>query len=79
MRLMGVDANNPPPSVRPIFDRSRERYGRVISPSLLMAYRPEILVAASGLGAAIDGSGEVEPRFKIIASVRAAQIVGCPF
>jgi len=79
MRLKVIDPNNPPQSAKAIFDRSRERYGRVISPNLLMAYRPEILMAASGLGRAIDGSNQVEARLKIIASVRAAQIIGCPF
>jgi hypothetical protein len=79
MRLKGIDPDNPPQSVRPIFDRSRERYGRVISPNLLMAHRPEILLAVSSLGRAIDGSSEVVPRLKIIASVRAAQMIGCPF
>lgn len=79
MRLKGIDANNPPQSVKSIFDRSRERYGRVISPNLLMAYRPEILLATAGLGQAIDGSNEVESRLKIIACLRAAQIIGCPF
>jgi hypothetical protein len=79
MRLKGIDADSPPELVRPIFDRSRQRYGRVISPSLLMAHRPEILLAAAGLGGAIDGSRVVEPRLKVIASVRAAQMIGCPF
>ena len=79
MRLKGIDANNPPPSLKPIFDRSRERYGRVISPSLLMAHRPEILLAVSALGRAIDSSDQVEPRLKIISSLRAAQLIGCPF
>jgi len=79
MRLNGIDPDNPPQSVKPIFDRSRERYGRVISPNLLMAHRPEILLAVSSLGRAIDGSNEVAPRLKIIASVRAAQMIGCPF
>jgi hypothetical protein len=79
MRLKGIDGDNPPESVKPIFDRSRERYGRVISPNLVMAHRPEILLAATGLGRAIDGSQVVEPRLKIIASVRAAQMIGCPF
>ena len=79
MRLKGIDPDNPPSSVRPIFERSQERYGRVISPNLLMAYRPEILLAAAGLGRAIDGSNEVAPRLKIIASLRAAQMIGCPF
>jgi hypothetical protein len=79
MRLKGIDANNPPASIRPIFDRSRERYGRVIGPNLVMAHRPELLLAAAALGRALDGSEIVEPRLKIIASVRAAQMIGCPF
>jgi hypothetical protein len=79
MRIKGIDPDNPPESVKQIFDRSRERYRRVISPNLLMAHRPEILLAASGLGRAIDDSNTVEPRFKILASLRAAQMIGCPF
>jgi hypothetical protein len=79
VRLKGVDPDNPPETARAIFDRSRERYGRVISPNLVMAHRPGILLAASGLGQAIDASSVVEPRLKILASVRAAQMIGCPF
>lgn len=79
MRINGIDPDNPPEAVKPIFDRSRERYGRVISPNLVMGHRPEILLAASGLGRAIDGSDIIEPHLKIMASVRAAQMIGCPF
>jgi hypothetical protein len=79
MRVKGIDPDNPPESVNQIFDRSRERYGRVISPNLVMAHRPEILLAASSLGAAIDGSNAVEPYLKLLASLRAAQMIGCPF
>lgn len=79
MRVRGIDPDNPPEAVKPIFDRSRERYGRVISPHLVLAHRPEILLAASGLGQVIDGSIAIEPRLKIMASVRAAQMIGCPF
>ena len=79
MRVKGIDPDNPPEAVKSIFDRSRERYGRVISPNLIMGHRPEILLAASGLGRAIDASNVIEPRFKILASVRAAQMIGCPF
>jgi hypothetical protein len=79
MRVKGIDSENPPEPVKPIFDRSRERYGRVIGPNLVMAHRPEILLAASGLGRAIDASNVIEPHLKIMASVRAAQMIGCPF
>jgi len=79
MRLKGIDPDNPRDPVKPLFDRSRERYGRVISPHLAMGHRPEILLAASGLGRAIDGSSLIEPRLKTMASLRAAQMIGCPF
>ena len=79
MRVKGIDLDNPPEAVKSIFDRSRERYGRVISPNLIMGHRPEILLAASGLGQAIDSSNAIEPHLKIMASVRAAQMIGCPF
>jgi len=79
MRVDGIDPGNPPGQLKAIFDRSRERYGRIISPNLVMAHRPEILLAASGLGSAIDGSNVLEPRLKLMASVRAAQMIGCPF
>ncbi len=79
MRIKGIDPDNAPEAVKPIFKRSHERYGRVISPNLVMGHRPEILLAAFGLGRAIDGSDTVAPHLKIIASLRAAQMIGCPF
>jgi len=79
VRLTGIDPDNPPGAVVQIFDRSRQRYGRVISPNLIMAHRPDILVAASGLGQAIDASKLIEPRLKLMACVRTAQMIGCPF
>jgi hypothetical protein len=79
MRVKGIDPDNPPELVKEIFDRSRERYGRVIGPNLVMGHRPEVLLAVSGLGRAIDGSNVIEPRLKVLTSVRAAQMIGCPF
>jgi hypothetical protein len=79
MRVKGIDADNPPELIKHIFDRSRDRYGLVIGPNQLMGHRPEILLAASGLGRVIDDSEVIEPRLKVIASVRAAQMIGCPF
>jgi hypothetical protein len=79
MRVKGIDPDRPPEPVKPIFERSRERYGRVIAPNLVMAHRPEILLGVSALGRAIDASDVIEPHLKIMASVRAAQMVGCPF
>jgi len=79
MRITGIDPKNAPESVKPIFERSLDLFGRVITPNLVMAHRPEILLAHAKLGQAISASSVVEGRLKTMVSVRAAQMVGCPF
>ena len=79
MRLKGIDPENAPESVKPVFQRSLDLFGRVITPNLVMAHRPEILLATAKLGQAIAASTIVEGRLKTMGSVRAAQMVGCPF
>jgi hypothetical protein len=79
MRIAGIDPQNAPESVQPVFQGSLNFFGRVITPSLVMAHRPEILLAHAKLGQAISASTVVEGRLKTMVSVRAAQMVGCPF
>ena len=79
MRLKGIDPENAPESVQPVFQGSLDVFGRVITPNLVLAHRPEILLAAAKLGQAIAASTIVEGRLKTMVSVRAAQMVGCPF
>lgn len=79
MRLNGIDPHNAPESVQPVFEGSRAFFGRVITPALVMAHRPEVLLAHATLGLAISASTVVEGRLKTLASVRAAQMIGCPF
>jgi hypothetical protein len=79
MRIKGIDPQNAPESVQPVLQSSLDFFGRVITPNLVMAHRPEILLAAAKLGQAIGASTVVEGRLKTMVSVRAAQMVGCPF
>ena len=79
MRITGIVPQNAPVSVQPVFPVSLNFFGRVITPSLVMAHRPEILLAHAKLGQAISASTVVEGRLKTMVSVRAAQMVGCPF
>ncbi|MGH7780595.1 MAG: hypothetical protein ACREQR_12290 [Candidatus Binataceae bacterium] len=79
MRIKGVDPEHVPESVKSIFQRSLDLFGRVITPSTVLAHRPEILLAAGQLGKAVGASTVVEGRLKTMVSVRAAQMVGCPF
>jgi alkylhydroperoxidase family enzyme len=79
MRIKGVDPENAPEVVKLAFQRSIELFGRVITPNLVMAHRPEILLSAGRLGQAIGASTAIEGRLKTMVSVRAAQMIGCPF
>jgi len=79
MRIQGIDPDNAPESVQPVFQQSLNFFGRVITPNLVLAHRPEILLASAKLGQAIGASSVVEGRLKTLVSVRAAQMVGCPF
>jgi hypothetical protein len=79
MRIKGVDPENAPESVKPAFQKSIELFGRVLTPNLVMAHRPEILLAAGRLGQTIGASTVVEGRLKTLVSIRAAQMIGCPF
>ena len=79
MRIKGIDPQQAPESVAALFQGSRDFFGRVITPYLVMAHRPEILLGHAALGQAIGFSTVVEPRLKTMACVRAAQMIGCPF
>lgn len=79
MRIKGIDPETAPESVKPVFQHSLDLFGRVITPNLVMAHRPEILLASAQLGQAVGISTNVEGRLKTMVSVRAAQMVGCPF
>jgi len=79
MRIKGIDPDNAPESVKPAFQKSIELFGRVITPNLVMAHRPEILMATGRLNKVVGASTIVEGRLKIMVSVRVAQMIGCPF
>jgi alkylhydroperoxidase family enzyme len=79
MRIKGVDPENPPEVLRRAFQKSIEQFGHVLTPSLVAAHRPEFFLAAGKLGQAIGASTVVEGRLKSMVSIRAAQMIGCPF
>ncbi len=79
MRVKGVEFEQAPPAVKEIYQRVEKALGRVPTPTTVTAHVPELLAATMTLGAAIGGSTIVEPRLKTMASLRTAQIAGCPF
>ena len=60
-------------------DLSIELFGRILTPNLVMAHRPEIFLAAAKLNAAVAASPVVDGSLKTMAFIRTAQMIGCPF
>ena len=79
MRIKGIDPQHAPDNVKTAFQKSVELFGRVITPNLVMAHRPEIFLASGRLSQAVAASTVVDGRLKTLAFVRTAQMIGCPF
>jgi hypothetical protein len=79
MRIKGVDPEHPPEVLKAAFEKNVELFGHVLTPALVMAHRPEILLASGRLNNAVGASQVVEGRLKFMLSVRVAQMIGCPF
>ncbi len=79
MRIKGLNPDKPPESLKAAFQKSIEAFGRVLTPNLVMAHRPELFLAAGRLNQAVATSTVVDSRLKTMVFVRTAQMIGCPF
>ncbi|HTR60934.1 MAG TPA: hypothetical protein VMH37_04465 [Candidatus Binataceae bacterium] len=79
MRIKGIDPDKAPENVKPAFQQSLDAFGRIITPALVAAHRPEIFLASGRLNKAVAVSTVVDGRLKTMAFVRTAQMIGCPF
>jgi hypothetical protein len=79
MRIKGIDPDKAPESLKPAFQQSLDAFGRIITPALVAAHRPEIFLASGRLNKAVAVSTVVDGRLKTMAFVRTAQMIGCPF
>ncbi len=78
-RIKGIGEKKVSLLVKPLYIASKKMVGKVVEPIKVQAHRPSIAWIGSLLGMAIEKSGKVEARIHILAQLRAAQIVECPF
>ena len=78
-RIEGIEENKVPLVVKPLYIGSKKAVGKVVEPLKVQAHRPSIAWFGNLLGIAIEKSGKVEARIHVLAQLRAAQIVECPF
>ncbi len=78
-RIKGVEETEASFLIKPLYAASRKILGKVVQPLKVQARRPSIAWFGNLLGIAIEKSGKVEVRIHVLAQLRAAQIVECPF
>jgi hypothetical protein len=78
MRIQGIDPKRAGWLMKPIYALMKRQFGKVLTPYTVLAHRPAVALSALVSTIAL-ARGKVPARIKTIASLRAAQLVGCPF
>ncbi len=78
-RIKGIEETDAPIILKPLYIGFKRITGKVGTSLKVMAHRPSIAWFGNLFGIAIEKSGTVEQRIHLLAQLRAAQMVECPF
>jgi alkylhydroperoxidase family enzyme len=79
MRIDGLSQKQARWFIRPMYFYLKRRFGKVLTPYTVWAHRPGVLFGLSIMMGAFESTKVLDRKAKLLASIRAAQIVGCPF
>ena len=78
-RIKGIEEADAPIVLKPLYMGFKKVAGKIGTSLKVMAHRPSIAWFSNLLGLTIEKSGKVERRIHLLAQLRAAQTVECPF
>jgi len=78
-KVKGIEEVDAPIFIKPLYAGYKKTVGKVSTAVKVMAQRPAIAWFSNLLGLAVEKSGAVERRIHLLAQLRVAQIVECPF
>lgn len=78
-RIKAIEEADAPIMLKPLYIGFKKVVGKVGTSLKMMAHRPTIAWFSNILGLAIEKSGKVEQRVHLLAQLRAAQTVECPY
>jgi len=79
MRIRPLERNEASFSARLLFSAVKRQVGKVLTPLKVQAHRPGIMWAFAAAGMAVEFSKGADKIVKRLVTIRAAQIIGCPF
>jgi hypothetical protein len=77
IRLLSRDEADP--EAQAIYDQDVRRFGLVLNPTGVLAYRPPVLRAVRRLGGSVADGGVLPAGLRALVCTRIATLVGCPF
>lgn len=78
-RLNPVSDQSASPDVRAVYDRVKNRFGKLLEPVTIAAINPDIFKAYIAYEASFRSASRVNGALKELALLKVAAIVGCPF
>jgi hypothetical protein len=78
-RITPLERHEAAPDAQRFFDLDEQRFGVVLNPTRVQAYRPPILVAAKRLSASVAQEATLPESLRALVCTRVAMLVGCPF
>ena len=78
-RIRPLQRDEVPAEAQTFFDRDEQRFGTVLNPTRVQAYRPPILAASKQLSRSVAVDGVLPEALRALVCTRVATLVGCPF
>jgi alkylhydroperoxidase family enzyme len=79
MRIEGIDRKRASWVLKPIYALMRRQFGKVLTPYTVLAHRPGVALGMIGVTVALEAGKALDRPIKHMVSLRAAQLIGCPF
>ena len=78
-RIKPLERDQAHPDAQRFFDLDEQRFGLVLNPTRIQAYRPSILAASKRLSASVGVDGVLPEALRKLVCIRVAMLVGCSF
>jgi hypothetical protein len=78
-RIKPLERDEVPAEAQAYFDADEKRFGVVLNPTRVQAYRPSILAASKQLSRSVAVDSVLPDSLRALVCTRVASLVGCPF
>ena len=77
-RIQGLTGRRAGLVARALYTIAKRKVGRVPEPMTILAHHTRMMGGWAGFELALEGAAKVDPRLKMLASLKAAALIGCP-